>query len=148
MPAPYHELYGPLAALGALGSGALGVPTVSAANVAPVVLTGTFQAVASFSATIGQGARINVTGQLIGTNTSPGVDAELHMRVLQDGVAITPDVIAAMPTTGDAASTSWSVIGLRPSAGTHTYSLQAKATGDGGITVDVGAGVLILSPGP
>lgn len=150
MPSPYSERNpnNYLGYLSALGSGATGPQTANATNASPVVLTGTFQTIAILAKTLGQGNRVNITGQLVGTNTSPGVDAELHIQVLQDGVPISPDVISAMPTTGDAATTSWTVFALVPSAGTHSYTVQAKATGDGGITIAANDGLLNFSAAP
>ena len=149
MPTPYHELFGYLGAIAAVGSDATAsqkaanalIKTMYGANPSPVTLTGSPQSLAILvPPAFVTGQKVILTAVVAG-DVTPGSSGQLSVDITEDGVAVINPVVNVTDTNGTGASVSYT-IELTPSPGTHSFAVRAHGTGDATFIVAANHGAL------
>ncbi|MGH2997690.1 MAG: hypothetical protein ACRDNM_00160 [Gaiellaceae bacterium] len=144
-PRPLVQLALAHAAGAAAAAAANKVQVFHNANAAPVVLTGVYQVVGSIAIpALTTAQRVLLFGSVAG-DIAAALSGQMQMELVDSvsGVLVEP-VDQSYPADGTGVSTCY-VFALTPTLGAHTFTVQAKATGDSAPTVATGHGTLVVA---
>jgi hypothetical protein len=128
---------GPGSGAGAYKSSAQGI------NLSPVVLTGTNQTLGTVTFTAASGQKMIVSGSVAANVTSSGETGQLVCEIDVDGSPLIASFGQSYPDDATLTSAAQTLLSAL-TAGSHTVTLKAKATGDGALTVPAAGGVLVV----
>ena len=128
---------GPSAGTGSYKSSA------GAVNVSPVVLTGTNQILATITVVIVAGQKGILSGSVAANVTSSAETGQLVCEIDEDGSPLLSPFTQSYPDDATGTSASQTFLSVL-TAGSHTFTLKAKSTGDGALTVPTGGAALVV----
>jgi len=146
MPVPYASEY--LTYLSTYGQGATPgqqsaqtlKKTFQTTNSLDVVLTGAFQTLTlHVENVISSGEKVSLTYSVSGITPATGSSGQLHVQLTVNGTPLQPhDIIESFDVDATGTTVSYTAQVTPAPGGPYTFALQAKVTGDNGMTIQAG----------